>query len=186
MAEKNELMTIKVFAAASGRSQQAIYKQISTRLSAYLHEVDGQKFIERRALFEVFGIGEEVEQCNFNTTNRKKDSSDKVIALLEQTIEMLKEDLQEKNKQIADLTEANKELAKSVGGAQALHAGTMKQMLPEGDPAEVSETVIAAVQEEVGSKPNPEPLEAKSRLQEALKGLTFGERIRLLFGGERK
>ena len=58
MERPGELMPIKAFAEAAGRSQQAIYKQIGTRLASYVHEKDGQKYIERRALEEVFKIGE--------------------------------------------------------------------------------------------------------------------------------
>ena len=42
MERPGELMTIKAFAEAAGRSQQAIYKQIGTRLASYVHEKDGQ------------------------------------------------------------------------------------------------------------------------------------------------
>lgn len=128
MAEKNELMTIKAFAEAAGRSQQAIYKQIGTRLSAYLHEIDGQKYIERRALFEVFHIGEEVEQCNFNSTNHKKGHSDKTLELLEKTIQMLEDQLKAKDREIAKLTETIQAQARGINGAQALHAETMQQL----------------------------------------------------------
>ena len=34
MERPGDLMTIKAFAAAAGRSQQAIYKQINTRLES--------------------------------------------------------------------------------------------------------------------------------------------------------
>ena len=46
MERPGELMPIKAFAEAAGRSQQAIYKQIGTRLASYVHEKDGQKYIE--------------------------------------------------------------------------------------------------------------------------------------------
>lgn len=162
MAEKNELMTIKAFADASGRSQQAIYKQISTRLSAYLHEIDGQKFVERRALFEVFGIGEEVEQCNFNSTNRKKSPSDKTMELLEKTIQMLEDQLKAKDKEIERLTETIQTQAQNVNAAQALHAGTMQQLLPDGAPSETADEAVEFARDEDVQEPAPEPSEPQT------------------------
>ena len=44
MESPGDLMTIKAFSEAAGRSQQTIYKQIQTRLASYVHEKDGQKF----------------------------------------------------------------------------------------------------------------------------------------------
>lgn len=182
MAEKNELMTIKAFAEASGRSQQAIYKQISTRLSAYLHEIDGQKFVERRALFEVFGIGEEVEQCNFNSTNRKKSHSDKTVELLEKTIDMLERELNAKNDEIAKLTEANKELAQSINTARKNElAGTMQQLLPDSAPLEATDGVVELDQDEDVPEATSEPAEAQKAPEDALRGLSFGEKFKLLF-----
>lgn len=179
MAEKNELMTIKAFSEASGRSQQAIYKQISTRLAAYLHEIDGQKFIERRALFEVFHIGEEVEQCNFNSTKPKKAASDKTLQLLEKTIQMLEDQLKAKDQEIVKLTEAIQAQAHSINGAQALHAETLG-LLPETAPGTEIEVVDAPQSDETG-KPLPEAPAAAEGLQEAVRGLSFREKCKLLF-----
>ena len=152
MAEKNELMTIKAFAEAAGRSQQTIYKQIGTRLAEYLHELEGQKYIERRALFEVFHIGEAVEQCNFNSTNPKKSQSDKALELLEKTIEMLEGQLKAKDLEIAKLTETIQTQAQSIKGAQALHAGTMQQ-LGAGEPEHQDEVTIDAEPVEPQAEP---------------------------------
>ena len=182
MAEKNELMTIKAFAEASGRSQQAIYKQISTRLSAYFHEIDGQKFVERRALFEVFHIGEEVEQCNFNSTKPKKGASDKTLELLEKTIDMLEGQLKAKDDEIAKLTEANRELAQSINTARKNElAGTMQQLLPDAEPAEVVDEAIELVQDEDIPKPASEPSEPQKAPEELLRGLPFVKKFKLLF-----
>ena len=189
MAEKNELMTIKEFASATGRSQQAIYKQISTRLSAYLHEIDGQKFIERRALFEVFGIGEEVElvaQVEEQLLNRKKSpSGGSVVAILERTVAMLEEELKIKNKQIEDLTAANKELAQSINADRHNElAGTMQQFLPEASSEGDSEPVEVFDAEEV-QKPAQEPTVAQDGLLEAARGLSRWQLFKMaLFGRE--
>lgn len=186
MAEKNELMTIKAFASASGRSQQAIYKQISTRLSAYLHEIEGQKFIERRALFEVFGIGEEVElvaQVEEAILNRKKSSSGGgVVSILERTVAMLEEELKIKNKQIEDLTAANKELAQSINADRKNElAGTLQKFLPE-TPSEGAPEPVEVFQNEEVQKPAQEPSGAQDGLQKAVRGLSWFEIIKAKLG----
>lgn len=187
MAEKNELMTIKAFAEASGRSQQAIYKQISTRLSAYLHEIDGQKFIERRALFEVFGIGEEVElvaQVEEQPLNRKKSpSGSNVVAILERTVALLEEELKTKNKQIEDLTAANKELAQSINADRHNElAGTMQQFLPE-TAAEDEIEVVDAPQSDEASDPVPDAPGGAESLQEAVRSLSRWQLLKMALLG---
>lgn len=154
--EKNcDLMTIKQFAEASGRSQQTIYKQIGTRLAAYVQEVEGQKYIERKALVEVFQIGIQPEENNsFNFDN---NSNNPLYAIL-------KAELDAKNKQIEDLQhelaeerkhsrETAEKLAQLADQAQRLHAGTMQQQLPEGNQEE--ENIIV--------KEDPTPDEPKPK-----------------------
>ena len=120
MEKNSDLLTIKEFAKASGRSQQAIYKQIATRLSSYLHEIDGRKFRERRALAEVFRIGIQPEENNsFNSDNNPDH----------ELYAILREELAAKNRQIEQLQasldeqiQINKELAQSINAAgQQIH-----------------------------------------------------------------
>lgn len=147
MENPGDLMPIKAFATAAGRSQQAIYKQIGTRLASYVHEKDGQKYIERRALTEVFKIGVDgdvkPEQPQNNSTENNGEQP--LYAVLQSTIETLQKQLEQKDiqlaakdKQISDLTEILKDQAKSINAARHNElAGTMKQLLPEQSEATV-------------------------------------------------
>lgn len=141
MGENKDLLTIKEFAEASGRSQQTIYKQITTRLAGYMQEIDGQKYIERRALEEVFHV--QVEQSiqpelnnPFNHDNNPVEQSENALYAI------LKQELDAKNQQIANLQkeleqerihsrEQADKFAVLADQAQKLQAAAMKQHLLE-------------------------------------------------------
>ena len=144
MERPGELMSIKAFAEAAGRSQQAIYKQIGTRLASYVHEKDGQKYIERRALDEVFKVGdvqpiqpeklEKSPEMN-NVEQRLYAAMQSTIDLLQEQIRVTDQQIETKDKQIAaqleqltQLTAALEHTTTSLQAAQALHAGTMQQL----------------------------------------------------------
>ena len=141
MERPGELMTIKAFAEAAGRSQQAIYKQISTRLASYVHEKDGQKYIERRALEEVFKIGD-IQPEKAPKSPEENNVEQRLYATLQATIDLLQEQLRVKDQQIetkdkqiaaqqeqlTQLTAALEHTTTSLQAAQALHAGTMQQL----------------------------------------------------------
>lgn len=131
---QNELLTIAEFAELAGVSRQSIYKQMSTRLSKYCKLVDNKKMIEYRALAEVFGIPVE-QPCqpkNDNSVNPNVNPSEP----FEEIIEMLRNELEVKNRQITTLQEQNIQLTETIAkmsdslqAAQALHAGTIQQQL---------------------------------------------------------
>lgn len=131
---QDELLTIAEFAELAGVSRQSIYKQMSTRLSKYCKLVDNKKMIEYRALAEVFGIPVE-QPCqpeNDNSVNHNVNPSEP----FEEIIEMLRNELEVKNRQITTLQEQNIQLTETIAkmsdslqAAQALHAGTIQQQL---------------------------------------------------------
>ena len=144
MERPGELLTIKAFAEAAGRSQQAIYKQIGTRLASYVHEKDGQKYIERRALDEVFKIGDvqPIQPEKAPKSPEENNVEQRLYATLQATIDLLQEQLRVKDQQIStkdkqiaaqqeqltQLTAALEHTTTSLQAAQALHAGTMHQL----------------------------------------------------------
>lgn len=161
MEKKQNLLTIKAFAEASGRSQQTIYKQIGTRLAPYVHEIDGQKYIEHQALKEVFGINVEqpFQPKDNNSFNRNDDPDHPLYAILRdeleaknRQIEQLQVELAEERKHSRELTDRVAVLAEQ---AQALHAGTIKTQLPVGD----SEEELAVA---IDAELNPEPEQRRS------------------------
>lgn len=103
--EKNKLLTIKEFAKLSGKSKQAIYKQLNNRLNQYIQLVDNQKMLEYRALSEVYGI--EVEQPSQpklnNLVNQNSTDIQPIIEILQATIDTLQNQLEIKDKQIEKL-----------------------------------------------------------------------------------
>lgn len=164
MERNNDLMTIKEFAEASGRSQQTIYKQITTRLSAYLHEIEGQKYIDRKALAEVFQIGvqpdnQPIQSEENNSFNFENNPERVLYEFLKLELEAKNHQLAEKDKQIgllqiqvSQLTEANKELAQSINMARKNElAGTLREMLPEATQEEAA-TVLDVEPEEENKK----------------------------------
>lgn len=100
---EKEYLSIKEFAAAVGVSQQAIYKQLNNKLKPYLKVVENKKMLEKSAL-ELFVKEEKTNQVE------------------QQLINMLQTELNEKNKQIA-------ELQKLLDQAQRLHAAEKQRVL---------------------------------------------------------
>lgn len=162
MERPGDLMTIKAFAAAAGRSQQAIYKQINTRLASYVHEKGGQKYIERRALDEVFK-SEDIQPIqpqnapnsseSFNVEQRLYTAMQATIDLLQEQLRVKDQQIETKDKQIAaqqeqltQLTAALEHTTTSLQAAQALHAGTMQQLGTADQ--ESQEDVVESVSEE--------------------------------------
>lgn len=134
MENGQDLLTIKAFAEASGRSQQTIYKQIETRLAPYLHKIEGKKYIERRALKEVFEL--DVEQSSQpekdNSFNSENNPEHPLYAILKAELEAKNRQIEQLTAQLSELTQANKELAQSINTARRNElAGTLKEMLPE-------------------------------------------------------
>lgn len=159
MENSQDLLTIKAFAEASGRSQQTIYKQIETRLAPYLHKIEGKKYIERRALKEVFEI--DVEQSsqpeNNNSFNSGNNSEHPLYAILKAELEAKNRQIEQLTTQLAELTQANKELAQSINADRKNQlAGTLKEMLPEAGEPECQDEI--AIDAEPGE---PEPTQAE-------------------------
>lgn len=53
---EKEYLTIRQFAEAVGKSQQAIHQQLETRLKKYVKVIDNRKYIDNTAIREVFGV----------------------------------------------------------------------------------------------------------------------------------
>lgn len=136
-----ELLTIKEFAEITGRSSQAIYKQLNTRLKPFVQLVDNKKMIERRALSEVFNMDPE------NAVDQISQSDLNIQTNLEETLyEILKVELMAKNEQIAalqaELAEERKHsreqadrIAVFADQAQKLQLAQMKPQITEDDVA---------------------------------------------------
>ena len=179
MGNGQDLLTIKAFAEASGRSQQTIYKQIETRLAPYLHKIEGKKYIERRALQEVFEI--EVEQPTQpekdNSFNSENNPEHPLYAILKaeldaknRQIDQLMDQLKTKETEVLNLTEALRDAQSSLKAAQALHAGTMQQQLEAGEQPDRECQDETAIDAELVDPEQPEAApEQKPKFKERLK-----------------
>lgn len=131
--------TIKQLADALGVSKTAIRKHLTPDFRAAHTTNDGANIIwiddPGCAL-----IAENFRKRPETTANPEPETtgtpvSGDVVALLQATIATLQQQLEVKDRQIAELTETIKTQAVSINAAQALHAGTMQQMLPGADAA---------------------------------------------------
>lgn len=111
---EKEYLSIKEFAAAVGVSQQAIYKQLNNKLKPYLKLVDNKKMLEKTAL-SLF------------------EKEEKINGVEQQLINMLQNELNKKNEQIA-------ELQKLLDQAQKLNAMDKQKILELEDKMAAEQT----------------------------------------------
>ena len=107
-------LTVREFAQKAGVSNQAIYKQTKNQLSIYVSIIDNQKFIDSKALIDVFGI--DVDNLVDNQVVNQKINAEKTAAAADQQqnqsdvskelLEMLKEEIKKKDQQIEKLQES--------------------------------------------------------------------------------
>ena len=140
---KTDYMTVPEFAKAAGVSPQAIYKRLNNSRSfmSYAAVIDGTKVISRSALSVFYDTEPEPEPEVIELQNGQYD-----------LIQLLKEQLQAKDKQIADLTEAlinSQKLQGAMATRIALLEDQQAQQAKEDDlqgVADVSEENKAVVQ----------------------------------------
>ena len=103
-----EYLSIKDFAKKAGVSQQSLYKRLNNpnnQLNNYVKMVENQKMIDIRALQEVYGV--EVEQPIQPKVEQVEQpiqpNFDSILSQNQQMIDMLKEQLEAKDKQIENL-----------------------------------------------------------------------------------
>lgn len=149
---KNELLTVQQFADAAGISKQAVYKSINNQLKPFVQLVDGKKMLERRALSVVYGI--EVDQPLTNRVNP-----------LNLTLQMLQQQLEEKDRQLAakdlQIKELSDELAKERAHSRetsdkmavlAKNAQELQAMGQLPSPEETDEPAGVVIEDEPGQK----------------------------------
>ena len=131
--DDKELLTIKEFAELSGRTTQAVYKQLNTILSPFVKLVNNKKMLEKRALKEVFDI--DIEQLKQQNLNEETNPESPLY-------EILKAELEAKNEQILNLQveliterqhsrEQADKLAVFADQAQKLQLAQMKPQITE-------------------------------------------------------
>jgi len=157
---KNEFLTVQQFADAAGVSKQAIYKAMNGKLQPYVQLVDNQKLLPRKALLEFYS--KKVDQLQASVQPQGNSPLDATIAILRDELKAKNEQLAQKDQQIKELTDllAAKDrqienltssidnVTTSLQAAQALHGGTMKQLVAPEEAAEPADVVLEAEPEQ--------------------------------------
>lgn len=94
--DQKEYLTIKEFADAAGVSKQAVYQRLTGTLKPYVSIKDGVKYLNIRAL-ELYTGDDAVKKLKKN--NQEESNSVQVDSM----VELLKRELDQKNKQIDEL-----------------------------------------------------------------------------------
>lgn len=94
--DQKEYLSIKEFAEAAGVSKQAVYQRLTGTLKPYVSIKDGVKYLNIRAL-ELYEGDDAVKKLKKN--NQEESNSVQVDSM----IELLKRELDQKNKQIDEL-----------------------------------------------------------------------------------
>lgn len=120
------MKTIKEIANSVGINKQKVYRYIKNNHINGVHQKSNVMYCDETAEkaiiqhFSKHATSNEVHQCTSNDV------------MFDVVINMLKSELEIKNKQIAELTSALENTTESLKAAQALHIGTMQQaLLPE-------------------------------------------------------
>lgn len=96
-----DYVSIAKFAEMAGVSKQAVYQQIDGKLAQYVQTIDGKKKIAIKALLEVYGVNPKSEVKIENVIV----NSQEIFELLQRQMDILHEQLREKDRQIATLHE---------------------------------------------------------------------------------
>ena len=128
-----EFLSIAEFAKLAGVSKQAIYQRLSTSLKDFVKVEQGKKVIDSAAL----SLFMPDNTCDKDETPAQSEST-----LEQELIQVLKSQLEAKDKQIDLLLAQNQTLAdalnqtqEQLSAAQALHAGTLQQQLLQDKPS---------------------------------------------------
>ena len=96
---KKKYVNVKEFAEMAGVSSQAIYKQLNGKLQTYSTKVGNQRKIDISALWEVYGL-EDFQPIQPKLQTNSTSEMDSVYLKM---IQILEDQLKEKDKQIAAL-----------------------------------------------------------------------------------
>ena len=94
--DQKEYLTIKEFADIAGVSKQAVYQRLTGTLKPYVNIKDGVKYLNIRAL-ELYKGDDAVKKL------KKNNQEESNIVQVDSMVELLKRELDEKNKQIDEL-----------------------------------------------------------------------------------
>lgn len=121
----NDYISIKEFAHRAKLSRQTIYRMVEKELKPFCKMVDKKKCISVSALDKI---------CYNDTPEKTVTQVDNLVQILSQQLQEKDNQIQEKNKQIEELQhilrlsqEQQMLLSQALTNSQALHAGTIKE-----------------------------------------------------------
>lgn len=111
-----EYMTVSAFAKAVGTTNQAIYQQLDKRLKPYFKVIDNKKMVSIQAIQDIYKKSVDKENKSTEQSNNQEliNSLKEHIKDLQSQLSVANAEKQEKDKQIADLTETIKSLGQSI------------------------------------------------------------------------
>lgn len=111
-----EYMTVSAFAKAVGTTNQAIYQQLDKRLKPYFKVIDNKKMVSIQAIQDIYKKSVDKENKSTEQLNSQEliNSLKEHIKDLQSQLSVANAEKQEKDKQIADLTETIKSLGQSI------------------------------------------------------------------------
>lgn len=115
--------TVAEFAKKAGISKQAVYQSLDKKLNNYVKEVDGKKYISRDA-FSVFNS--KLIDSTLEKILIQLEEKDRQIAILSEQVKFQDDEIKRRSEEILELTKAFRE-------AQALHAGTIQRELTDNN-----------------------------------------------------
>lgn len=128
--ENKEYLTIKEFSRIAEVTPQSVYQRLDTTLKPYLNIVKGKKYLNIKALKELYNIDIKQDSKQFNQEDKQDSKENKqgitvdevTQQILQDYVNTLKIQLEEKDKQI-------QELLNKMDQEQKLHAMAQQKIL---------------------------------------------------------
>lgn len=102
-----EYYTIKEVAAIVGVSAQSIYQRLDTTLKEYTKVIKGRKYLKQSVLSDVYNISvQDIKQDIKQDLNKELKGNNSAVDMLQDTINILRQQLETKDEQIKELTKS--------------------------------------------------------------------------------
>lgn len=131
----NDYLTIKEVATALGLSRQAVYNKLDGDFKPFLTVINGKKMLSKAILHGATlssKLTDDVDNSLYNSVNILQLLSSE-NEHLKGEIDVLREQLITKDKQIDELNARLAEAHQQLDVQQKLHAGTIQQQLTDGN-----------------------------------------------------
>jgi uncharacterized phage infection (PIP) family protein YhgE len=104
--ENKDYLTVKEFADQIGKSRQYVYSLLDNKLKEFTSELNGHKTIDRSAI-NLFIVNESVNQVDSKLDSKVDNNLNTVIQILQEQLKEKDQQLKEKDEQIKELLKLN-------------------------------------------------------------------------------